>query len=74
MKTLDVRYGVTQTDNGSFQPVVFVGGQTSSYSMNTRRTPKGALRLAENWVKEIEEEKKKFGITVNRTKWTHSVI
>ena len=72
METI-VKYGVSQTPNGSFVPVIFINNQTSSYSMISRKTAKGALKLAEKWVDEIVQ-RMYYKDKVIVIKWQHSVI
>jgi hypothetical protein len=71
--TITIRYGVAKTRN-VYEPVMFVGDQTSSYSLITRKTAAGALRKAEQFANEEAESLRKFGNEVTLVKWQHSVI
>jgi hypothetical protein len=69
-----IRYGVTKTLKGAYSPVIFINDQTSSYSPHTRKTPNGALKLVEKIVQEMTSDYKRFGNTVEITKWEHSIV
>ena len=70
----NIRYGVTQTQNKAYKPVMFINEQTSSYYPNSRKTAKSALKLAEEWLNDKVKELEHFGNKVTVAKWEHSVI
>lgn len=70
----NIRYGVAQNTNKTFKPVMFINEQTSSYYPHSRKTAKGALKLAEEWLNEKVKELECLGNKVIVTKWEHSVI
>ena len=71
---INIRYGVTKTEKNTYKPVMFIDNQTSSYYPFSRKTAKGALKLAEEWLNEKVKELEHFGNEITVSKWEHSVI